>query len=163
MKQEIKRTRHAPCFEVILICTDAYFRDVQTLNNKLKETHSLIVAHENALKGIDYSKYINDYVPASTNANDRVYEQILKLTTYREMFEAYRGTLKPHIAIICTATHGSLAWFKFIEGWTWDRLSRRYATPTRTLRREADKARADIYSRMPEEYRRYSIPNAEIF
>lgn len=162
-QEERYYTLHVPCFEVVLICTNSFLADVKVLADKLNATQAQITALEDEIKGIDYAKYINDYVPPNVHANDTVHEQVVSLQTYRELFKAYRDELKPHVDTIWSVTYGSLLWKKYIEGATWARLSQQHATSRSTLVRYVNKARVSLYVRMPEQYRRYSIPNAEIY
>lgn len=157
---ELHPTSHIPCFEVVLICTNAYLADVKDLVRRLKAAHEQVVQLETGLKGIDYSKYIGDYVPPRVDSNNAIYEQVLRLTTYSSMFEAYKQELKPHAELIWSVTYGAILWRKYIENATWSRLSRDYATSRSTLVRQVHKAREGVYRLMPEQYRRYSIPNA---
>lgn len=158
----IQRTPHIPCLEVVFICTDSYLQDVRLLYRKQKATQELIESLSDSIKGIDYSKFINAFRPPNVYANEVIQEQALRLHIYHDMLDNYTLEMRHHASSFLTSEFGVLLWKKYVEEQTWEHLAKQNGVSRTTLIRHANRGRVSLYTQMPEEYRRYSIPNAEI-
>lgn len=158
----VQRTPRIPCLEVVYVCTDSYLQDVRLLYRKQKATQELIELLSDSTKGIDYSKFINDFRPPNVYANEVIQEQALRLHIYHDMLDNYNLEMRPHASIFLKSEFGVLLWEKYVEEQTWEQLDKQNGVSRATLIRHANRGRVSLYAQMPEEYRRYSIPNAEI-
>lgn len=148
-------------YDVQKHCVEEYLRYVRSLEASMEAIESDI-ARQNArldLMGIPYGA-----VPSAPSP-DALPDGIARLCELRERWSeeycAYSGDLE-RARELCRPVHENrnILWKYYIEGQTWDGIARKKVYSERQVRRNAASGVTELYYLMPEEWRRYSIPNA---
>lgn len=148
-------------FETMRHCAYAYLRHVRASMGEISAIESEMAKQQAslALMGISY-----DVGKGSVSA-DRIPDGVAKAMELRERWsEAYARLANDieHARRLCSSDHPSrrMLWLHLVEGKTWQQVSAATGYSTRHVIRMADNGTVGLYYAMPEEWRRYSIPNA---
>lgn len=152
-------TRHAPCFEVQQICTEAYLKDIQGHLREVRRIDERIEALT-TLDGVDYSRYIGAGKVPNTKGNEKMLDAVASVQCFIEAVETSRKVVEDASELVHSVPHGDVLWLRFVEGERCDILARANGVNRRTINRWITEATRATYAVMPEEYRRYSIPNS---
>ncbi|MEF2593314.1 MAG: hypothetical protein U0M51_02055 [Eggerthellaceae bacterium] len=148
-------------FETMRHCAYAYLRHIRAAIGEIDEIEGQMAKQQAslALMGISY-----DTSGGGCSA-DRIPDGVAKAFELRERWsEAYArlaGDIE-HARELCSSEHKSrrMLWLHVVEGRTWQQVSAAMGYSTRHAIRMAENGAVALYYAMPEEWRRYSIPNA---
>ena len=148
--------------DVMKFCVKYYLKDIKGAQNELERALERYLKISDVLSGIDYSTNLGIDTSPTVGAMDA------QLIARSEAFEAYTDTvaqvqskIEQAKALIAKTPYGYLLWAHYIHGTKWSVLALRERVHVSTMRRWQAQAIETLYRIMPEEYRRYSIPNAE--
>lgn len=150
--------------ETVKHCVNAYLRHMRHINDDIREVEMAIMDIENkmGLLGVSFDK---PGVTASADG-DKIGACLARLEELKDelacRINAYYG-LYDQARLICQPRFvGRYAlWLNKVEGKTWAYVGRMIGYTERHARTVAEGGYRDIYDEMPEEYRRYTIPNAQ--
>ena len=154
------RARHA---EVMKLCVSFYFEDIRGAQNELERVSERLLKLDEVVRGIDYSHKLGVDVSCINNECDKLIARIEALNTYIDVCEQVGDKIKEAKRLISSVEGGWLLWAHYMDGVRWNVLALRERVDRRTIYRRRDKAIKELYCLMPEEYRRYGIPNAQIY
>lgn len=148
-------------FETMRHCAYAYLRHIRAAIVEIDEIECQMAKQQAslALMGITYD------VGRGSSSADKIPDGIAKAFELRERWsEAYArlaGDIE-HARVLCSSEHTSrrMLWLHVVEGRTWQQVSASMGYSTRHAIRMAENGTVGLYYAMPEEWRRYSIPNA---
>lgn len=151
-------------FEVIRYCTECYLKEVKTSRDRLlRSLDAFSLNKSNHIRGVDYScfkthsvafgefesdRFLAKKQKAEENLTDRLYESW-------ELLGNFKTTINN---LEC----GDIIWSHYIEGQSMRNIAKIRGISKSEAFRRRDKALAELYRLMPEEYRRYTVPNAQI-
>ena len=149
-------------FETMRHCSCAYLRHVRAAIGEIEDIECQMAKQQAslALMGVSY-----DVGHGSSASADRIPDGVAKAFELRERWsEAYArlaGEIE-HARKLCSSEYPSrrMLWLHLVEGKTWRQVSSMTGYSTRHAIRMADNGTVALYYAMPEEWRRYSIPNA---
>ena len=154
------RARHA---EVMKLCVSFYFEDIRGAQNELERVSERLLKLDEVVRGIDYSHKLGVDVSFINNECDKLIARVEALNTYIDVCEQVGDKIKEAKRLISTVEGGWLLWAHYMDGVRWNVLALRQRVDVSTMRRWKSKAIEELYCSMPEEYRRYAIPNAEVY
>lgn len=148
-------------FETMRHCAYAYLRHIRAAIGEIDEIERQMAKQQAslALMGITYD------VGRGSSSADKIPDGIAKVFELRDRWsEAYArlaGDIE-HARALCSSEHTSrrMLWLHVVEGRTWQQVSASMGYSTRHAIRMAENGTVGLYYAMPEEWRRYSIPNA---
>lgn len=151
-------------FEVMRICVKAYLHHMRHIDDDIREIKLRIEQVKDRMKvcGIDYSKITvttsteGDTIGASIALLQELKSEFDdRIIHYQKLYEDAKDLCQPHFV-------GRYAiWMHEVERREWEYVGRVIGYEERQARRIADGGIRELYELMPEEYRRYSIPNAQ--
>lgn len=148
-------------FEVKKYCVVEWLKKIRESTNRANYIRTQIEKIDAALtlKGVSYSEKVQngsyaDLVPENIDRLHELREELnalisLSIDRFREAF-----------ALCCEYENRWAIWLHVVECMTWDEVGRKLYLHPSTAREKADKGYIELYSEMPEEERRYNIPNA---
>ena len=149
-------------YEVVAFCVDAYLRYVRSLTAAMDDIADEIAEAESRLHllGVSYEGRQAACPPAA----DKLPEGVLKLMELR-------GRLADEVAAdladveraraLCRENHERRAlWMQKVDGMTYAQIAQEMRVSFATARRLVERGKWSLYYSMPEEWRRYSVPNA---
>ena len=154
------RARHA---EVMKLCVSFYFEDIRGAQNELERVSEHFLKLDELLRGIDYSRKLGVDVSCTNSATDEMVARLEAYEAYRDVYEQVSGKLRTAKQLVQSVEGGALLWAHYMDGVRWSVLALRQRVDVSTMRRWKTKAIRELYCVMPEEYRRYAIPNAEVY
>ena len=154
------RARHA---EVMKLCVSFYFEDIRGAQNELERVTERYLKLSDTLHGIDYSRKLGVDVSCTNSATDEMVARLEAYEAYRDVYEQVSGKLRTAKQLVQSVEGGALLWAHYVDGVRWNVLALRQRVDRRTIYRHRDSAISELYCIMPEEYRRYAIPNAEVY
>ena len=150
------RARHA---EVMTF----YFEDIRGAQNELERVSERLLKLDEVVRGIDYSHKLGVDTSCINNECDKLIARAEALNTYIDVCEQVGDKIKQAKRLISSVEGGWLLWAHYMDGVRWNVLALRQRVDRRTIYRHRDSAISELYCIMPEEYRRYAIPNAEVY
>ena len=148
--------------EVMKLCVSFYFEDIRGAQNELERVSERLLKLDEVVRGIDYSHKLGVDVSCSNTECDKLIERVEALKIYIDVCAQVCDKVKNAKLLISTVDGGWLLWAHYVDGVRWNVLALRERVDVRTIRRWKTKAIQELYCLMPEEYRRYTIPNAQI-
>lgn len=148
-------------YDVQKHCVEEYLRYVRSLEASM-EAIEFDIARQNArldLMGIPYGAM------PSAPSPDALPDGIARLCELRERWSeeycAYSGDLE-RARELCRPVHENrhVLWLHYVELQTWSLVARMKCFSERQVRKMGRAGVVELYYLMPEEFRRYSIPNA---
>ena len=149
-------------FEIMAFCTDAYLRYIHSLDRALHDMECELEEHTHSLElmGIDYSKGASSGV----SSDSKIPDGVARLFEIRERLQTEYARCSSDLAqarALCRCDESRYAlWMSRVEGMPYANIARKMGYSKRTIRRMVDRGKVSLYYMMPEEWRRYSIPNA---
>lgn len=152
--------------EVQKICARQYLRYVRSLNLRIKTLQDNIEQQRSNLlpSGVNYSD-----APAANVVGDVLENGVIKL---QEMIAAYCTELSEQIEQqqIAHQVFSNLSKYEYtialekyyLQGKSWEQVCVDMSYSYRGMMHLKKTAELEVYSLMPEQWRRYPIPNAEI-
>ena len=151
------KTRHAPHFEVVRYCTEAYIADMKGIYSEIERVNERIETLSEPLNGINYA----DMLGVMTSCKgERETERIEALESLTESIASIESEFNYFTSLLDTLEHGAYIWQHYFYGLSWNVIALREQVERMTIWRRMQATLQDLYSIMPEEYRRYTIPNA---
>ena len=151
-------------YEVKRICVEAYLRHVRRIRADLRKLEDgiRIACERMELCGVSYDSPI-----AGGGEHDQVAKAVIALQESREEYAAaylgYESEIRQAERLLDNGSIGSYALkLHYIDGLTWGKTATKLGYSERAVRYKAADAINEIYCRMPEEFRRNEIPNAEV-
>lgn len=147
------------------ICVEAYLEYVKNIDEGIRTLKESIDRQRSLMlpSGLDYSGLI----PSSSSSGDALANGVIKL---QEMIAEYTTELAEYVEQQRTASlvfaslskpAYRLAFTKYyLQGKTWEQVCVEMAYSYRRLMQIRSEGMLEVYDLMPEEWRRYSIPNA---
>ena len=149
-------------YEVMKHCVVSYLKAIRAKNAEIEELDARITKIESSLrpKGIDFDK-----VGKSSPTDETMPHGIASLIELRQRWNDVVAASKDDMSRaydICRPEHPNrwVIWLHIVEGRSWELVGRKMGYSADHVRRLARLGYAEIYEEMPEEYRRYTIPNA---
>lgn len=148
-------------YDVMAFCADAYLRYVRSLARAIADIEQEVEEHEHslALMGVDYAQGGGGGASA-----DRLPDGVIRLMELRELLGAEHARCTAdlaHARTLCRADECRRAlWLSKVEGMTYAEVGREMGYSKRTAARMVERGKVSLYYAMPEEWRRYAIPNA---
>ncbi len=148
--------------EVIDLCVEEYLRYIRSLRYALQDIEREIEELEQTLTltGVSYS----DASSKTHNSHDRLGDGVVKLLELKDKLtgeQAAHADELSHARNICRFSEPRQAvWLSRVERLTYAQIAKQLGYSTRTIRRMIIRGRREIYSVMPEYWRRYTIPDA---
>lgn len=158
----LSRTNHAPNFEVAKICVHAYFEDIRGMINELYRCHETYVRATESLSAVRYDTDLICFKGNPLNGAEDALER--RLTAYRLYMDAYENTEKQvnHAnTLLKECKNGKLLHSRYIKGWNIAVIAKSEGITPRAVHNRLNAGILALYAIMPEEYRRYSIPDAQ--
>lgn len=151
-------------FEVIKYCTECYLREVKTSRDRLLRSLDAFSLNKcNHIRGIDYSCFKTHSVAFGEFESDRflVRKQKAEANLTDRLYESWNllGNFKKTLAKL---DNGNVIWLHYIEAQSMRNIAKIMIISKSEAFRRRDKALRELYYLMPEEYRRYTVPNAQI-
>ena len=147
--------------EVMRYCVKEYLKDIKGRKNELERVTERFLAVSETLGGVDYSKKLGVDVSSDNNFDDRVIARIEAYQDYLDVLEQVGDYINEAKQLIARIDHGSILWLHYADGVKWQTIALRAKVDARTVRRWRERATEALYRSMPEEYRRYTIPDAQ--
>ncbi len=147
--------------EVIAICTDEYLRYIRALRYALKDLEQEIEDMEQTLilSGVKYSD-----MGGGGYVTDKVGDGVAKLLEMREKLAAEQvahADELAHARNLCRFSEPRQAlWLSRVERKSYKQIAAQLGYSVMTIRRMIPRGRRELYSVMPEQFRRQTIPNA---
>ena len=157
----IHSTTHKPTFEVMQICVEFYFEDIRGKKSELERAEESYLALRDDLNGIDYSEKLG--VQGGVLEDEKMLNRLEALLTYLDVLEQVKDDIKQAKDLVNINPFGFILWQKYVTGLSVRRIAYDLRVGKSTVCRHLNDGIEWLYSVMPEEYRRYAIPNAEIF
>ena len=151
------KTRHAPHFEVVRYCTEAYIANMKGIYSEIERVNERIETLSEPLKGVDYSKMLGI---SSSCKGERLTDLTDTLEALRESITSVKEEFDAFISLLNTLDHGGYIWQHYFFGLSWNVIALREQVERMTIWRRKDETLRKLYTIMPEEYRRFTIPNA---
>ena len=148
--------------EVMKICVTNYLKDIKGCQNELERVLERYLKVSEPLKGIDYSNSLGVDVSCTETTTDDLINRIEAWECYTDVMQQVSERIEQASELIKRVNHGYLLYEHYVKGIKWSVLAIREQVDVSTLRRWKTTAINELYCLLPEEYRRYSIPNAEV-
>lgn len=146
---------------VMAFCVDAYMGYVRGLALSIEDIEDEVSQHEQSLSlmGVDYSR------GGSAGAKaDKLPDGVAKLLELRERLSAEHARCANDLAYARALCRGSedmrAVWLHKVERASYAEVGRILGCSAMTARRRVAAGERMVYATMPEEWRRYAIPNA---
>lgn len=153
-------------FYVQKICVKNYLHHMRFIDNDFKALEGRIASIENqlTLMGVSFDKI--GYTSLSEGdkmgsglidlleARDKLAERNAR---YRRYYEQACDLCEPH------NLYRYALWLHYVDGHNWDTVGSKLGYSESHIKFLAAKGITELYSLMPEEYRRYTLPNAAPF
>ena len=150
-------TRHAPHIDVVRHCTEAYIADMKGIYSEIERVNERIETLSEPLNGINYA----DMLGVMTSCKgEREIERIEALEILTESIASIESEFNIFTALLDTLEFGAYIWQHYFYGLSWNVIALREQVERMTIWRRMQVTLQDLYAIMPEEYRRYTIPNA---
>lgn len=156
----------AESVEVRIICATAYLEYLRGLNQRITTLKESIERQRSMLE--PRSLALTERV-AKSSEHDSMEEGVIRL---HELIEAYCIELAEYVEqqriahkalnSLSKAEYGISLTRHYLFGQTWQETADAIGYSFRGLMTMRKKAIAELYDHMPEEWRRYAIPNAEV-
>lgn len=154
-------TSHKPAFDVMKICVEFYFEDIRGKKRELEREEERYLRLRDDLKGIDYSQKLG--VQGGVLEDEKMLNKIEALVVYLDVLEQVKDDIKDAKRLVNSRPFGFILWDKYIRGLSVRRIAKDLRCSKSKVWRHVNDEIEWLYSVMPEEYRRYAIPKAEIF
>ena len=151
------KTRHAPHFEVVRHCTEAYIADMKGIYNEIERVNERIETLSEPLKGVDYSKMLGI---SSSCKGERLTNLIDALESLEQSITSIEQEFNYFTALLDTLEFGAYIWQHYFYGLSWNVIALREQVTRMAIWKRKEQTLRDLYSIMPEQYRRFTIPNA---
>lgn len=156
-KANIHPTRHAPDIEVVKFCTQAYIADMKGIYSELERVNERIETLSEPLKGIDYSKMLGI---SSSCKGERLTDLIDALESLEQSITSIEQEFNYFTALLDTLEFGEYIFQHYFYGLSWNVIALREQVTRMAIWKRKEQTLRDLYSIMPEQYRRFTIPNA---
>lgn len=149
-------------YEVMAFCTDAYLRYVRSLKSAMEDIEREVEEHARSIElaGFDPARSGCGLAPYA----DRLPDGVVRLVELRERLADEHARCASDLALardLCRFDEGRRAlWLSRVERVPYSEIARRTGCSRRTVRRMAERGKVSLYYLMPEEWRRYAVPNA---
>lgn len=150
-------------FEVQRYCVIKYLSKIRYIDEDLKHVRDRISEIEQSLvlSGVSYDKIGS----APSTTGDKIPDGILRLMDKREELQM---KLSLHFGLLdearelCPPSNRPrwCLWLHYVDGYDWSSVGKKLGYSERHTRLMACTGIREIYELMPEEFRRYTIPNA---
>ena len=147
--------------EVINLCVEEYLRYIRSLKYALRDIGREIEELEQSLTltGVSYTEGTS-----SSISKDALGDGVVKLIELKDSlageYAAHADELS-HARNLCRFSEPRRAlWLSRVERMTYAQISKELGYSVMTIRRMIGRGRRELYSVMPENYRRNTIPNA---
>lgn len=151
------QTRHMPHFEVVRHCTEAYIADMKGIYSELERVNERLETLSEPLKGVNYADMLG---VATSCKGERETERIMALESLRESIASVSAEFDAFTALLDTLEFGAYIWQHYFFGLSWNVIALRERVQRMTIWRRKEQTLRELYTIMPEQYRRYTIPNA---
>ena len=148
--------------EVMKICVTNYLKDIKGCQNELERVLERYLKVSEPLKGIDYSNSLGVDVSCTETTTDDLINRIEAWECYTDVMQQVAERIEQASELINRVNHGYLLYEHYVKGIKWSVLAIRDGVERMTIWRRKEQAINELYCLLPEEYRRYSIPNAEV-
>lgn len=149
-----------PSIEVIKICVSFYLADIKGAQMALERVTEHFIKTSETLRGIDYSRKLGIDATPTFSMSDEMARRIEAYAVYVDVCAQVDRKIREAQDIIASIEHGDILWLQYVDGMQWGDILARSTVSSSTLWRWRTAAMTELYHAMPEEYRRYSIPNA---
>lgn len=161
-RQRVRSMQHH--LEVKLICVNDYLCYIKKLNKRIETLKESIDRQKSLMlpAGIDYSELV-----AASSSGDALENGVIKL---QELIKEYCTELAEYVEQQQIAYNvfkklsnpkGTEALTKYyLQGKTWEKVCVEMAYSYRGMMKLKKAAELEVYDYMPEQWRRYSIPNS---
>ena len=150
-------TRHAPHIDVVRHCTEAYIADMKGIYSEIEQVNERIETLSEPLNGINYA----DMLGVMTSCKgERETERIEALESLTESIASIESEFNHFTSLLDTLEHGAYILQHYFYGLSWNVIALRECIDRTTCWRRKNATMQGLYAIMPEEYRRYTIPNA---
>lgn len=147
--------------EVMRICVYTWLSDIRLHWQDMKYLEDKIQTLRYRLDGL---KSFSEESVSATKASDALTDGLGRLEALGEEWAAkaalYSSEYADAMEICFADEHSRAVWIHIIEHRPWADVGRQMGYSEPHIRRLGQSGIESIYERMPEEYRRYSIPNA---
>lgn len=150
-------------FDVQCHCVKMYLQHMRYIHNDIAYIKDRIQDIQNSLilTGVDFDKHGScpssspDKIPDGLIRLNELREELKdRLVSYAYLLEEARDLCEPH-----NIARWAL-WLHYVDGKDWASTGKIIGYSERYTRSIADAGIRELYMLMPEEYRRYTIPNA---
>ena len=150
--------------EVMRVCVKAYLSHMRHINEDIREIELRInqIKERVDLMGIAYDRVVvststqGDSIGEAVATLDELKQELAdRIKSYQRLFEEARDMCQRHYV-----GRWSL-WMHEVEGKKWSHIAKLIGYSESRTYDIAEGGLREIYDLMPEEYRRYSIPNAQ--
>lgn len=151
-------------FWVVKYCVIAYIKDVTHRNQSVNDIADKIRMQQSRLDAMGIN-FDDKGSKGSVNADaiENGVATIIELKQELETRIAANGRDYVDAYLICTRTdESSTVWYHVSERKKWAEIGRMMGYSESNIRKMAQKGYQEIYDAMPEIYRRYTLPNAEV-
>ena len=154
--------RLAHDYEVVAFCVDAYLRYIRSLTAAMDDIAGEIAESESrlALMGVSYEGRQAAVSPSA----DKLPEGVIRLMELRERLAdevaADAADVSRARALCRESPERRALWMQKVDGMTYAQIAAAAHVGARTARRMVERGKWSLYFAMPEEWRRYSVPNA---
>ena len=151
------KTRHAPHFEVVRYCTEAYIANMKGIYSEIERVNERIETLSEPLKGVDYSKMLG---VSSSCKGERLTDLIDALESLEQSITSIEQEFNYFTALLDTLEFGAYIWQHYFYGLSWNVIALREQVERMTIWRRMQATLQGLYAIMPEQHRRFTIPNA---
>lgn len=153
----LSRTTH---IEVMQICVIFYLDNIKGSQNELERFYERFLRLDGKLGTLDYSRMLGVSGGSPSDETDRLIARLEAYQCYMDVVEQVSEKIEHAKKLIEQTPHGELLWLHYVDGVKWRTLALRNRLNSSTIYRWKMQAIQHLYCMMPEEYRRYAIPNA---
>ena len=147
--------------EVMRICVKFYLEDIKGSYNELERVLERYLKVSDPLQGIDYSSNLGVNTSCVEHSIDDLIDRLDAWECYIDVLEQVQAKIKHAQTLVRGVKYCEFLWLHYVQGVKWSVIATRAHVDVSTMRRWKTRAIRDVYCLMPEEYRRYSIPNAQ--
>ena len=149
-------------YEVMAFCADAYLRYVRSLKSAMEDIEREVEEHA---RGIELAGFDPARCGGGRGASaDKLPDGVIRLIELRERLSEEHARCAgdlAHARDLCRFDEDRRAlWLSRVERLPYSEIARRMGCSKRTVRRMVAHGLASLYGLMPEEWRRYAVPNA---
>jgi hypothetical protein len=146
--------------EVMKYCVTSYLKDIKGAQNELERVLERYLKVSDPLQGIDYSTNLGVDTSCVEHSVDDLINRLDAWQCYIDVLEQVQEKVKHAKTLVRGVKYGEFLWQHYVQGVKWSVIATQQHVDISTMRRRKSKAIHDLYYIMPEEYRRYCIPNA---